>query len=101
MRLPDIPAQWLITQAKHFAEQQVALAEENAKREAAETEAKAMYTRIKYLIIALICMTALLGVSTVTNVIMTTRGTTKVVEKYRAAWKGTSSARVEVRPIGL
>lgn len=69
-------------QAKNFAQKQVALAEQTAKREAAERETKATRTRVLYLLAAVATLVVLLVASTAMNVIMTTRGTTKVVEKY-------------------
>ena len=61
---------------------EVALAEQTAKREAAERETKATRTRVLYLLAAVATLVVLLVASTAMNVIMTTRGTTKVVEKY-------------------
>ena len=56
--------------------------EETAKREAAEKETKAWRTRVWYLVIAVATLVALLCASTAMNVIMTTRGTTKVVKEF-------------------
>ena len=78
----EIDADEIIAFAKHFAEQQVALAEESAKRELAEIETKAMRTRVWYLLMLVLCMGGLLCASTAMNVVLTIRGTRNVVKEF-------------------
>lgn len=68
----------MVAFAKNFAAQQVALAEEYARAEAAEAESKQLRARLLYAISAIVIMAGLLSVSTAATFF----GTNKIVKKY-------------------
>jgi len=74
----EISVDEVVAFAKNFAAQQVELADEHARADAAKAEAKQLRARLFYAISAVVIMAALLTLSTA----VTFLGTNRVVKKY-------------------